>query len=452
MKIVIAGAGRVGYSIAHELSKENHDITVVEQDLKRLKEIDNSLDVMTVCGNAASYDTLNSLQLKDADLLIAAMKDDELNLLCCLTAKKLGVKHTVARVRNRDYFNQTEFLKEELGLTMTFNPEEDTASDISRILRFPSASKVESFANSKAESVEIRIGESSSLVNMKLCDLKAKTDANILVCAVSRNNEVFIPKGDFEIKAGDRVNIVGSYKEINKFIKKFGKHRHGIKTVLILGGGNIAYYLAKQLANLGITIKIIEKDKKSCERFKEAFPKVSVVLGDGTNPEILSEEGLEMADAFISVTGDDEDNVISSMFAMSVGVDKVVAKIKESHIIRMLAGNNIDSIVQPASIATQKIVRYVRSMQNAYDSSLDSLYYIFERKVEIMELKVNENADYLDIPIKELKVDDDVIIASIIRNGDCIIPMGDDVIKAGDRVIISTTHKGITKLDKVLEA
>ncbi len=452
MKIVIAGAGRVGYSIAHELSKENHDITVVEQDLKRLKEIDNSLDVMTVCGNAASYDTLNSLQLKDTDLLIAAMKDDELNLLCCLTAKKLGVKHTVARVRNRDYFNQTEFLKEELGLTMTFNPEEDTASDISRILRFPSASKVESFANSKAESVEIRIGESSSLVNMKLCDLKAKTDANILVCAVSRNNEVFIPKGDFEIKAGDRVNIVGSYKEINKFIKKFGKHRHGIKTVLILGGGNIAYYLAKQLANLGITIKIIEKDKKSCERFKEAFPKVSVVLGDGTNPEILSEEGIEMADAFISVTGDDEDNVISSMFAMSVGVDKVVAKIKESHIIRMLAGNNIDSIVQPASIATQKIVRYVRSMQNAYDSSLDSLYYIFERKVEIMELKVNENADYLDIPIKDLRVDDDVIIASIIRNGDCIIPMGDDVIKAGDRVIISTTHKGITKLDKVLEA
>ena len=287
---------------------------------------------------------------------------------------------------------------------------------------------------------------------MKLYDLKLKTDANILVCAVARGKDVFIPRGDFEIKAGDRINIIGSYREINKFIKKLGGRKHGIKTVLILGGGNIAYYLAKQLANLGITIKVIEKDKKACEKFKTAFPKANVVLADGTNPEILSEEGLEMADAFVAITGDDEDNVISSMFAMSVGVDKVIAKIKESHIIRMLAGNNIDSIVQPSSIATQKIVRYVRSMQNAYDSSLDSLYYIFERKVEIMELKVNENADYLDIPIKQLKVRNDAIIASIIRNGMCIIPSGDDVIKAGDEVIVATTHKGITKLDKVLEA
>lgn len=452
MKIVIAGVGRIGYSIAQELSKENHDITVIEQDEKRLKEVENTLDVMTLVGNAASFETLNELKLKDTDLLIAAMKEDELNMLCCLTAKKLGVRHTIARVRNRDYFRQTEFLKDDLGLTMTFNPEEDTASDISRILRFPSASKVESFANSKAESVEIRVGESSPLVNMKLYDLKLKTDANILVCAVARGKDVFIPRGDFEIKAGDRINIIGSYREINKFIKKLGGRKHGVKTVLILGGGNIAYYLAKQLANLGITIKVIEKDKKACEKFKTAFPKANVVLADGTNPEILSEEGLEMADAFVAITGDDEDNVISSMFAMSVGVDKVIAKIKESHIIRMLAGNNIDSIVQPSSIATQKIVRYVRSMQNAYDSSLDSLYYIFERKVEIMELKVNENADYLDIPIKQLKVRNDAIIASINRNGICIIPSGDDVIKAGDEVIVATTHKGITKLDKVLEA
>ena len=450
MKIVIAGAGRVGYSVARELSKENHDIVVIEQNEAKLKEVSNNLDVLTLSGNAASYDTLKQAELKNADLLIAVTEADEVNLLCCLAAKKLGVTHTIARVRNRDYFRQTAFLKDELGLSMTINPEEETASEISRILRFPFASKVESFANSKAESVEIKVSEGSVLDNMKIADLRLKL-GNVLVCAVSRNKEAFIPRGDFVIKAGDRLNVIGSYNEINEFIKKLGKG-HKTKNVLVLGGGNIAYYLANQLKGAGISLKVIERKKDACEKLKDAFPKVNIVYGNGTNPDILFEEGIEVADAFVAITGDDEDNIISSMFAITSGVDKVITKIKEGRFIRMLETDQLDSIVQPSSIAMQRVVRYVRSMQNAYDSSIDALYYIFEQSVEILEIKVNDSFSYGGIPLKDLAVSQDAIVSAIIRKGSCIVPSGDDYITAGDIVIVATTRKGVTSLEDVVEA
>lgn len=449
MKIVIAGAGRVGYSVARELSKENHDIVVIEQNEAKLKEVSNNLDVLTLSGNAASYDTLKQAELKNADLLIAVTEADEVNLLCCLAAKKLGVTHTIARVRNRDYFRQTAFLKDELGLSMTINPEEETASEISRILRFPFASKVESFANSKAESVEIKVSENSVLNNMKVADLRIKL-GNVLVCAVSRNKEAFIPRGDFIIKAGDRLNVIGSYNEINEFIKKLGKS-HKTKNLLVLGGGNIAYYLAHQLKGSGISMKVIERKKDACDKLKDAFPKVNIVYGNGTNPDILFEEGIEVADAFVAITGDDEDNIISSMFAISSGVEKVITKIKEGRFIRMLEADQLDSIVQPSSIATQKVVRYVRSMQNAYDSSIDALYYLFEQSVEILEFRANESFQYCGVPFKELPVSQDAIISAIIRKGSCIVPGGDDYITAGDIVIVTTTRKGISSLDDIVK-
>jgi trk system potassium uptake protein TrkA len=449
MKIVIAGAGRVGYSVARELSKENHDIVVIEQNEAKLKEVSNNLDVLTLSGNAASYDTLKQAELKNADLLIAVTEADEVNLLCCLAAKKLGVTHTIARVRNRDYFRQTAFLKDELGLSMTINPEEETASEISRILRFPFASKVESFANSKAESVEIKVSENSVLNNMKVADLRIKL-GNVLVCAVSRNKEAFIPRGDFIIKAGDRLNVIGSYNEINEFIKKLGKS-HKTNNVLVLGGGNIAYYLANQLKGTGISIKVIERKKDACDKLKDAFPKVNIVYGNGTNPDILFEEGIEVADAFVAITGDDEDNIISSMFAITSGVEKVITKIKEGRFIRMLEADQLDSIVQPSSIATQKVVRYVRSMQNAYDSSIDALYYLFEQNVEILEFRANESFQYCGVPFKELPVSQDAIISAIIRKGSCIVPGGDDYISAGDIVIVTTTRKGISSLDDIVK-
>ncbi|MBE6827185.1 MAG: Trk system potassium transporter TrkA [Ruminococcaceae bacterium] len=450
MKIVIAGAGRVGYSIAQELVMENHNIIVIDESEERIKEISNNLDVLTIVGNAACYDTLKEADLKNVDLLIAVTKMDELNLLSCLTAKKLGVTHTIARVRNSEYFKQAIFLNDELGLSMTINPEEETASEISRILRFPMASKVESFANSKAESIEIKVASGSALDGVNLSDLRSKM-GDVLVCAVKRDKEVFIPRGDFIIEAGDRLNIIGSYKNINSFIKKVGK-AHNAKKTIVFGGGTITYYLAGQLVNTDISLKVIEKRKDECAKIKEAFPKVSVICANGNNPDILGEEGIEIADAFVAVSNDDDDNVISSMYALSSGVEKVVTKIKEGHIIAMLSNDRLDSIVQPSSIATQRVVRYVRSMQNAYgDSGIDAMYYIFDQKVEILEMKVNDNFHYKGIPLKELEVSHDAIVASIIHNGKCIIPTGNDVISSGDIVILATTRKGVLTLGDIVE-
>ena len=452
MKIIIAGAGRIGYSIAQELAKENHDITVIEINEIRVKDVANNLDVLVLQGDAAGYDTLVEAGVKDADLLIAVTKDDAVNLLCCLAAKKMGISHTIARVRNSDYLKQTVYLKEELGLSMTINPEEETANEISRTLRFPLASKVESFANSKAESVEIKVTETSELNGVKLTDLRSKF-GDVLVCAAKRGNEILIPRGDFVIQTGDRLNIIGSYKEINRLIEKLSSHSRGAKKVIVLGAGNIAYYLAGKLLDAGISLKVIEKRKEKCAAIKDAFPKVNVVYGNGNNPEILGEEGLQVADAFVAITGDDDDNIISSMYAMSLGVGKVITKIKESHIIRMLSNNQLDSIIQPSSIATQRVVRYVRSMQNAYDDSgIDALYYIFDRDVEILELRIKDSFKSVNIPLKDLSVSHDALIAAIIRKGKCIVPSGDDVILAGDSVIVSTTRSGVVALEDLVEA
>lgn len=453
MKIVIAGAGRVGYSIAHELSKGNHEITLIDCDGDRVRKVSNNLDVMVYEGNAASYEMLKEAGIKGADLLIAVTKSDETNLLCCLCANKIGAKHTIARVRSRDYIKQANFLKEELGLSMIINPEEETASEISRILRFPSASKVESFANSRAESVEIKISENSSLNGMGLSELRSKSGANVLACAVFRGDDAFIPRGDYVMRAGDRINFIGAYSQINLLAKRMGFNRHTAKNVLAVGGGNVALYLAHQVYNTGINLKIIENDKEACAKIKYAFPKVSVVHGDGNDPELLKEEGISDANAFVAITDDDDDNVITSMFAISSNCKKVITQVHESHIIKLLSNNALDSMIQPSDIATQRIVSYVRSMQNAYNSSaaVESLYYIFDRNIEILELKVSENFKYDSVPLKSLKISHDAIVASIIHNGSCIIPSGDNVIHSGDSVIIATSLKGVLKLEDVVE-
>ena len=452
MKIVIAGAGRVGRSIAQELVKEKHNITVIEGNPEKLKKIGNNLDVLTILGNAASYDILKEADVKNADLLIAVTREDEINLLCCLSARKMGVPHTIARVRNTDYYKQAAFLNEELGLSMTINPEEETANEISRILRFPVATKVEAFANSKAELVEIKISEESALNGVDLATLRADF-GNVIICAVKRNGEVFIPRGDYVITVGDKLNMVGSYKEINQLVRKVSKKFREPKKIMLVGGGDIAYYLINKLANTNMSLKILEKDKLECRRLKDLFPKISVIQGGGADPEVLGEEGIEVVDAFVAITNDDDDNIISSMFALSSNDGKVITKIKESKIINMLSDGQLDSIVQPSSIATERVVRFVRSMQNAYDKSgIEAMYYLFGQTVEILEFKIFDKFAYDNIPIRDLKVAQDAVIASIIHQGRCIIPTGDDVICSGDTVILSTTRNGVISLEDVIEA
>ncbi|MBQ7549393.1 MAG: Trk system potassium transporter TrkA [Clostridia bacterium] len=452
MKIIIAGAGRIGYSIAAELSKEKNDISVIECNETRVEEIYNSLDIQVYKGNGANYDVLAQAGAANADLVIAVTHADETNLLCCLTAKKLGTKRTIARVRDREYRKQIALLKDELGITMIINPEEATANEISRILRYPAASKVEPFANSRAESVEIRVGEDSPLNGLQISNFHSKIADKVLISAVSRGKEAIIPRGDFTLQTGDRLNLIGSYKEMNNFLRKNNSFRHGIKTVLILGAGRTTSYLIQRIINSGMKVKIIEKNERMCEELKLAFPKAELVLADGTKSEVLLEEGLADADAFLAATGDDEDNVITSMYALSLGTRKVITKINESHIIKMLAGSNLDSIVQPSSIATQRVVQYVRSVQNAYDTnSVDRMYYMFEGRVEALEFIINENTPFIGSPIKDLSLASDVLIAAIIRKGVCIIPSGDDVISPGDSVIITTTRSAISRFEDIVE-
>lgn len=451
MKIIVAGAGRIGYTIAGELCREHHDITVIERDAKVCSQVSNTLDVFTVNGNAAASDILEEADVANTDLLIAVTQADETNLMICLTARKLGVAHTIARVRNREYYKQISLFKNEFGLSMTINPEEATAGEIARILRFPSALKVEPFAKGSAESIEIRVAEDGVLNGLRISDFHSRFSDHVLICAVQRKKDVFIPKGDFVLEAGDRLNIVGGYHEIGSFLKKVSGRVSDVKTAIVFGGGTVANYLLSQLEGAGIAVKVIERNEEACAAIAEEFPKAMVVLADGRRSEILTEEGLGSADAFVAATGDDDDNVITSMYALSLGVKKVVTKIKEDHIIHMLESTTLDSIVQPSGIAAQYVVQYVRSMQNAYESSIDALYHTFDGRVEILEFRIAGNPGFLNKPIKDLHISHDALIASIIRMGECIIPSGDDEIRAGDGVIVATTRNGVSRPEDVLE-
>lgn len=446
MKIIVAGAGRVGYSIAKELSGSRHDVTVIEQKADVCREVNDSLDVFTVCGNAAACDTLEEASVADTDLLIAVTEADETNLMICLTARKLGVTHTIARVRNKEYYKQISIFKNEFGLSMTINPESAAAGEISRLLRFPGALKVEPFAKGSAESVELRVPEGSYLDGLRLSDLKER----VLISAVLRDKRAYIPRGDFVLQKGDRINVVGGNAEVNAFMKKLGG-KSSVRTAMILGGGTVAAYLISHLEGSGIDIKVIEKDERRCARIAQDFPDVRLVFADGRKSNVLVEEGLDSVDAFIALTGDDDDNVITSMYAMSRGAKKVVTKVKESHIMRLLESTILDSIVQPAAIATQYVVQYVRSMQNAYDISIDALYHTFDGMVEILEFRITGSPAYAGKPIRDLRISRDALIAAIIRDGKCVIPGGDDAIRAGDSVIVATVIEGVSRPEDVLE-
>ena len=452
MKIIVAGAGRIGYSLALDLSCEKHDITVIEQNSAVCSEVSDTLDVFTLCGNAAACDILEEAGAAQADLLIAVTQADETNLIICLTAKKLGVRHTIARVRNNDYYKQISIFKNEFGLSMTINPEEATAGEISRILRFPSALKVEPFAKGRAESVEIRVAADSALDGLKMSDFHTRFSDRVLICAVARGKQAIIPRGDFVLQSGDRLNIVGAYREIGSFLKSVNGAVTSVKAVIVLGGGTVTRCLLRQLAGSGISVKVIEKDEEKCARISSEFPRAGLVFADGCKSNVLMEEGLEQADAFVAITSDDDENVITSMYAMSKGVRRVVTKIKEGHLIRMMESNTLDCIIQPSAVATQLVVQYVRSMQNAYDSSIDSLYHTFDGRVEMLEFRIIGAPKYIGIPLKQLKISHDALIAAIIRDGKCVIPGGDDAICSGDSVIIATTRDGVARVSDILEA
>ncbi len=449
MNIAIVGGGKVGFALAAQLSAEDHDVTVIDVLSERTTHISNSLDVITLCGNGASHQLQMEAGVAEADLLIAATGADETNMLCCIVAKKIGAKHTIARVRNPEYHQQMFFLREELGLSLAINPEQAAANEISRILRFPAATKVELFAKGRAELVEFRLREDSPLDGMALRDISKRMQSRILICAVERGEEVTIPSGDFVLKAGDRLHMVASPKEAEGCFKSIGAFRRVAKDALIIGGGRIAYYLAQRLIEVGIHPKIVERDAERCNVLCELLPKATIIHGDGSDLELLQEEGIASAGSIVALTGIDEENIILSMYAQRLGVEKVVTKVSKTNYIDMLSSSGLESFICPKDITSSSILQYVRAMQNSYGSNVETLYRLVNDRVEALEFHVRKGARVTGIPLKSLPLKPGILLAAIIRRGRCIIPGGDDAIEQDDNVIVVTTDRGLCELDGI---
>lgn len=451
MNIVIVGMGKLGRMTADNLSKENHNIIVIDNDASLVDDVINQYDVKGIVGNGASYDVQINAEVEKADLFIAVTSNDEVNILCCLLAKKLGVLQTIARVRNPEYTKQMAIMANELGISMAVNPEQDASNEISRILRLPSAIKVETFANGAADLVEVKVLADSPLVNKSLINIRAKYQMNFLICVVKRGDQVIIPGGDFIIQADDNIYITASGKTITKLFKTLGIYKEKVKDCIIIGGGKISYYLAGQLTDSGIDVKIIEKSMKECQELSETLPKVTVINGDGNNQQLLMEEGINSTDAVVTLTGMDETNIIISTFAKNMNVSKVITKVNSTNYGTILKSVGLDSVITPKEITSNNIIRYVRGMTSSRGGEFKTLYRLVENQVEALEFFIPEPTSFTSIPLKDLNVNPKSLIACIIRNGEVIIPGGKDTIEPLDNIVIITTDPYIKDISGALE-
>lgn len=451
MKILIAGGGKIGYSVADTLSKEGHDITVIDSNPDTIYNLSNNLDVICVEGSATNPETLLEAGAADADLILAAMRSDEMNMVCGISARKLGTKHVIVRIRDTEYLSHTEFLREALGLSVVVNPELECAREISHILRFPSAIKVEAFSKGSAELIEHRIPEGSLLDGVMMKELQGKFNAKVLISAVVRDGEAIIPNGDFTLKAGDLFSVTGSSRELRKFFVAAGQYRKSVKNVMIMGGGRIAVHLARLLDEAGIAVTVVESNRARCDELCDIIPQARIIHGDATRGEVLLEEGLKGADGFVALTGDDGDNIIASVFAQHCNVGKIVVKVNREYYSDILMISSLDSVVTPKAIVAQQLVRYVRAMSNSLGSSMETLYRLAEGKVEALEFRVGENSACVGTALKQLRLKPNVLISAIVRGNDTIIPDGDTVICPGDHAVIVTTAAWLTDLDSIVE-
>lgn len=451
MQIIIVGCGNVGATLTEQLSKEGHNISVIDMNAAKVEEVSNRYDVMGIVGNGASFLVQNEAGISEADLMIAVTASDELNLLCCLIAKKAGDCHTIARVRNPIYNKEIAFIKEELGLSMVINPEQAAANEIARLLKFPSAIRVDTFAKGKVELLKCKLSENSILAGRPLTDISAKLHCDVLICTVERGEEVFIPSGNFELQAKDVISVVASPKKANEFFKKIGMTTNRIKSCMIVGGGETTYYLAKQLLAMGIEVKIIEQSKERCNELSELLPQAMIIYGDGTERNLLHEEGIEKTQAFVTWTNLDEENIMLTLFAKSVSEAKNVTKIHRIEYDEIIESLDLGSVLYPKNITAEYIVQYVRAMQNSIGSNIETLYQLIENKVEALEFRVHERSELIGIPLKELQLKDNLLLACINRRGRIITPGGQDTIEVGDTVIVVTTNRGFHDLKDILK-
>lgn len=436
MNIIIVGCGKVGEELAHRLNDEGDNITVIDVDSTKVNDVTSRLDVLGVTGNGATHLVQQEAGIRDADLLIAVTGSDELNLLCCLIAKKEGNCQTIARVRDPQYSTEAPYLKEELGLAMVINPEFQAAAEIARVLRFPSAIKIDTFAKGKVDLMKFRLPENCVLTGCSVKEIATKLKCDVLVCTVERGDEAFIPNGEFVFEEKDVISIIAAPANANAFFRKIDYKINQVKDCMIAGGGDVAYYLCRILKKAGISLKLIEKDPKRCEKLCTALPEVTVICGDAADQQILLEEGLENANSFAALTNLDEENIMLSLFARVKGCKKLVTKINRIDFFDVIKQLDLDSIIYPKNITSELIVSYVRAMKNTIGSNVQTVYSVIKGKAEAAEFLIKDNSPVLGKPLMELKFKPNVLVAVILRGNRVIIPRGSDVIEKYDSVIV----------------
>lgn len=452
MNIIVVGCGKVGNKLVEQLSRENeHDITIVDIRAASVQNAVNEFDVMGVVGSGTDIDTLAEASIDKADVLIAVTGSDELNLMICLIAKKLGNCQTISRVRRPEYYKTINLIKDELGLAMVINPEQTAASEIARVLRFPSAINIDTFAKGRIEILKFEVPEGCVLDNLKLMDISSKLGSNILVCGVERGEEAFIPSGNFTICAGDFISIVASIEETSHFFKQIGVRTNKVKDTLIVGGGDTAYYLAKRLLKTGIDVKIIEQNQKRCDELCQMLPKATIIHGDGTDNRLLDEEGLAHFDSVVSLTNIDEENVLLSLYAKSKTKGKIVTKINRIEYDNVIGELQLGTTIYPKNITAEYIVRFVRAKKNSLGSNIETMHFILDGKAEALEFRIKENSPISNKKIEELNLKENILIASINRGGKVIIPHGKDIILAGDTVIVVTLKEVVKDISDILD-
>ena len=452
MNIIIVGCGKVGQTLAEELIKEGNNITVVDINADNLRSVTNQSDVMGVVGNGATFAIQKEAGIDRADLLIAVTDSDELNLLCCVVAKKTGNCETIARVRDPEYSNDADFLKNELELATVINPEYAAASEISRVLRFPAAIKIDTFAKGRVELLKFKIPENSPLVKLSVREISTVLGCDVLICTVERNNDVFIANGNFTFEEKDIISLIAAPKKSAQFFEKINHKRHSVKDVMIVGGGKITQYLCEMLIDRGgVAIKVIEEDRHLCEYICTQMPEVTVINGDPFDRDLLLQEGIASTSAFVALTEQDEENILLSLFAKNVGKGKLVTKIARTDFDEVIKPLELDSVIVPKNITADMILQYVRSKNSSVGSNVETLYNIIPGKVEATEFAVKENSDVTETPLMNLKFKENVLIASILRGKNVIIPRGHDVILPGDKVIIVSKHIALRDITDILK-
>lgn len=452
MKIIIVGCGKIGISIIENLLSDGHDIVTIDNNHTVSEDIGNMYDVMTITGNGADCEILNEAGVEKSDLFISTTASDETNMLSCFLAQKMGAKHTFARIRNPEYNDQSlSFIRQQLGLTASLNPEALAAQELFNILKFPAAINIEKFSGGNLQVLEFKLKAQSALDGLSLSELRQKYASKFLICAVKRDSQTYIPDGNFVLKSGDKIGLMLPPNEIPKLLKILDIANKQARNVIIVGASKTAYYLTKKLLLSGNNVKIIDKEENRCREFAALLPNATVICGDGTEQDLLHEENIDKVDAFVSLTGMDEQNILVSMFANSCNVPKVIPKVNKDELFSLAENLGLDTVISPKRIVSDIISRYARALENSLGSNVETLYKLMDSSVEALEFKVTPDFKGLKTPLKILNIKPNILIAGIIRGRKAIIPNGDDEIISGDRVVVVVSGQKLLDLSDIIK-